>query len=95
MVMKFGYWKPRALGEPIKMLLEYLEEPYEWKYYEPDNIAEWFEQDKYNLGIHFPNLPWMIDGDVKIAQSMAILKYIGRKHGMFGGATNEEITQQV
>ena len=30
----------------------------------------------------FPNLPWMKDGDLKITQSLAILKYIARRHNL-------------
>merc|ERR1711874_274787 len=32
----------------------------------------------------FPNLPYYIDGDVKITQSNAILRHIARKHDMLG-----------
>jgi len=35
-------------------------------------------------GFDFPNLPWMIDGDVKLTQSLAILKHLARKHGLIG-----------
>lgn len=44
---------------------------------------------KHSLGIDFPNLPYYIDGDVKISQSMAIMRYIARKHGL-DGQTDEE-----
>ncbi|KAG0428915.1 hypothetical protein HPB47_024139 [Ixodes persulcatus] len=37
---------------------------------------------KPNLGLDFPNLPYYLDGDVKLTQSLAILKYLGRKHGL-------------
>ena len=36
--------------------------------------------------LDFPNLPWMKDGDLKISQSLAILKYIARRHKL----ANEE-----
>lgn len=38
----------------------------------------WFEQ-KFNLGLDFPNLPYLLDGDVKLTESKAIIKYIARK----------------
>ena len=94
MTLKFGYWNLRGMGEPIRLLMEYLEIPYEWKEYTPATANEWFEQDKINLGIDFPNLPYVIDGDFKTSQTQTILKYLGRKYGMFGGQTNEEIAQQ-
>jgi len=94
MTIQCGYWNIRGLGEPVRLLLEYLEVPYEWKAYTPENMAEWFENDKVNLGIEFPNLPYLIDGDFKTSQLQTILKYIGRKHGLFGAETNEEIAKQ-
>jgi len=35
------------------------------------------------LGIPFPNLPYLIDGDVKLAQSHAILQYLVQAYGPF------------
>ena len=43
----------------------------------------------YHPNKDFPNLPWMIDGDVKITQSLAILKYIARKHGLSHDGTQK------
>ena len=94
MSLIIGYWPIRGLAESIYLTLEYLEIPYEKKAYTRENYLEWFENDKLNLGIDFPNLPYLIDGDFKTSQSLAILKYIGRKHGLFGGESNEEITKQ-
>ena len=42
----------------------------------------WFNEKKYNLGLDFPNLPYLIDGDVKLTQSLAIMRYLGRKFGL-------------
>ena len=35
--------------------------------------------EKFELGLDFPNLPYLIDEEVKITESMAILKYICAK----------------
>lgn len=43
------------------------------------NGKEWFK-DKYKLGLAFPNLPYYIDGDVKLTISHVILKYICQKY---------------
>ena len=43
----------------------------------------WFDI-KYSLGFDFPNLPYFIDGDVKLTQTNAILRHISRKHGLDG-----------
>ena len=41
-----------------------------------NNKAEWTEQDKNSLGIEFPNLPYIIDGDFKLTECKAIAVYI-------------------
>jgi glutathione S-transferase len=46
---------------------------------------------KQSLGLDFPNLPYLIDGDVKISQSIAILRYLGRKYGLDGKSEQEKI----
>merc|ERR1711997_1297254 len=42
-------------------------------------MAEWFDV-KYKLGIPFPNLPYIIDGEVKISECFAVMKYLCRKN---------------
>jgi len=34
---------------------------------------------EFQDGFAFPNLPYLVDGDVRISQSTAMLKYIARK----------------
>jgi glutathione S-transferase len=87
--LKLGYWKIRGLAQPIRFLLEYLAIPYEDKQYTIENHKEWFEQDKQNLNIFLPNLPYVIDGDFTLTESAAIQAYVIRKSGrvdLFGGA---------
>lgn len=58
-------------------------------------MGEWLA-DKPNLGLAFPNLPYLIDGDVKLTQSLAIMRYLARKAGLFGvpaDATAAQIAQ--
>ena len=43
---------------------------------------------KNTLGLELPNLPYLIDGDFKLTQSAAILKYIARKAGLLGVSDN-------
>lgn len=40
--------------------------------------AEWLK-DKYKLGLEFPNLPYFIDGNIKLTESKAIHQYIADK----------------
>lgn len=81
-----GYWDIRGLAEPARTLLEYGGVEYEDRRYKcgqepPYDRKEWLDV-KFDLGLDFPNLPYMIDGDLKITESWAILRYIARKIGM-------------
>uniref|UniRef100_A0A0P4WG35 Glutathione S-transferase n=1 Tax=Scylla olivacea TaxID=85551 RepID=A0A0P4WG35_SCYOL len=89
-----GYWKTRCLAQPIRLLLAYKRVDYEDKQYEAGDPPDydktcWFSV-KYNLGLDFPNLPYYIDGDVKLSQTLAILRYLGRKYDL-DGKTEEEM----
>lgn len=42
----------------------------------------WFKV-KPTLPVDFPNLPYLYDGDVKISQSVTIMRYLGRKFGFW------------
>ena len=44
--------------------------------------GDWFAiGDKEKLGLDFPNLPYLINGDFKLTESMAIANYIIRRSG--------------
>ena len=45
------------------------------------NGEDWFKNDKVNLGLSFPNIPYLIDGDFKLTESIAIAKYIIKRSG--------------
>ncbi|VDP94899.1 unnamed protein product [Echinostoma caproni] len=70
------------------MFLEYLGEAYEDRLYGHDDIEKWKAQ-KYSLGLELPNLPYYIDGDLKITQSSAILRYLAEKHAMVSQTPEE------
>ncbi|XP_065302617.1 glutathione S-transferase Mu 2-like [Dermacentor albipictus] len=92
-----GYWDIRGIGEPIRYMLAYAGVPYEDKRYgfgdgpEP-SMDEWLPV-KYKLDLDFPNLPYIIDGDVRMTHSQAILRYLGRKHGL--APKDEETVRRV
>ncbi|CAI2723048.1 unnamed protein product [Schistosoma spindalis] len=88
MTPKLGYWKIRGLAQPIRLLLEYLEETYEEHAYDRNEVDAW-RNDKFKLGLKFPNLPYYIDGDFNLTQSMAIIRYIADKHNMLGACPEE------
>ncbi|CAL8130032.1 unnamed protein product [Orchesella dallaii] len=75
-----GYWKIRGLAHPVRFLLAYLEVDFEDKYYEltPELTKDYWFEDRKKLNLEFPNLPYLIDGDFKVTESRAILKYLAR-----------------
>ncbi|XP_053310301.1 glutathione S-transferase Mu 5-like [Spea bombifrons] len=94
-----GYWDIRGLAHAIRLLLEYTETPYEDKLYvtgdAPDyDRSQWLD-GKETLGLDFPNLPYLLDGDVKLTQSNTILRYIASKHGMCGETEKEKINMSL
>uniref|UniRef100_A0A8C3EZ05 glutathione transferase n=1 Tax=Chrysemys picta bellii TaxID=8478 RepID=A0A8C3EZ05_CHRPI len=48
----------------------------------PDYDTSQWTNEKDKLGLDFPNLPYLIDGQTKLTQSNAILRYVARKHKM-------------
>ena len=89
-----GYWNIRGIAEPIYLIMEYLKVPYEKKIYDVETFNEWTELDKDCLGLDFPNLPYLIDGNLKLTQTLPIMKYIGRKYKLFGRGSNEEMAKE-
>ena len=69
------------------MVLHYLEIEYQDDVIGPN----WHTtDDKFKLGLDFPNLPYYIDKDVKLTQSLAILRYIGKTNDLSGQNPQEE-----
>lgn len=94
-----GYWKIRGLAQPIRLLLNYVGEDFEDVRYEQGDAPEysrdsWFKV-KFTLGLPIPNLPYYIDGDIKITQTNAILRYIARKHNLLGATEAERVNVDV
>ncbi|GFR10614.1 glutathione S-transferase Mu 1 [Trichonephila clavata] len=78
----FAYWNIRGLAEPIRFLLHFKKVDFEEKTYVL-GTEEW-SNEKFNLELDFPNLPYYMEGDIKITQSTTILRYLARKHGLDG-----------
>lgn len=70
----FGYWPIRAAnrGNVNRYLLAYSGIDYEEKRYSPE---EW-QADKANLGMDFPNIPYIKNGDFYITESKVVSAYI-------------------
>ena len=74
-----GYWGIRGAGQTSRLLLAYCGAVWEdVKYTSPE---QWFGKDKAELNLPFPNLPYLIDGDLKLSESSAIQRHIIRKYG--------------
>uniref|UniRef100_A0A023FVI8 glutathione transferase n=1 Tax=Amblyomma parvum TaxID=251391 RepID=A0A023FVI8_AMBPA len=91
-----GYTDVRGLAQSIRNLLVYKGVQFEEKQYKAGPApgfekAEW-AKDKFSLGLQFPNLPYYTDGEVKLTQSIAILRHLGRKYDL-ASKTAQEATQ--
>jgi len=90
-----GYWNIRGLGQSIRLLLAFTGTDFNENLYNfgeaPNfNRSEWLEV-KNSLGFNFPNLPYYIDKNIKITESNAIARYIGRKNGLDGKSQEEKV----
>ena len=74
-----GYWGVRGAAQNDRLILAYTGAVWEdVKYTAPE---QWFGKDKEELGFPFPNLPYLIDGDLKLTESSAIQRYVIKKYG--------------
>ena len=88
------YWGIRGLAQPIRLALEHAGARYDDVRIDAgaadsdDYKQVWFRA-KPQVGerVPFPNLPYLLDGDVRISQSSAILRHVGRAHGLLGDGT--------
>jgi glutathione S-transferase len=63
----FGYWGIRGLGQVPRLVLAY--SGLNWKDVKYTERDQWFAKDRTGLGLQFPNLPYLIDGDFKLSES--------------------------
>ena len=90
-----GYWKIRGLASTIRYIFEYLKVDYNDVHYEQGDAPEYSREAwlsvKETLGLDFPNVPYLIHGDLKITESSAITRYVINKFGPeLAGKTPEE-----
>ena len=67
------------------MILHYTDTEYEDTVWEVTKREVWMDaKSKNDVSLDFPNLPYWIDGNVKLTQSSAILRHLARKNGLYG-----------
>ena len=93
-----GYWKIRGLASQIRYEMVYLGVDFEENQYEqgdaPDFDRSAWTNVKETLGLQFPNLPYLMDGEVKMTETNAIMKYIAAKYGpQILGTTPEQVAK--
>lgn len=97
--MILGYWPIRGLAQPIRLLLEYLAADYQERHYVTGpapgfDKSDWLgERDR--LGLDFPNLPYLIDEDLRLTESTAILRYLDDKYGLAADDPKQRATEDM
>ncbi|XP_055354120.1 glutathione S-transferase class-mu 26 kDa isozyme 7-like isoform X2 [Paramacrobiotus metropolitanus] len=69
-----------------------LEKEYEWKEFD---CKEFHDKKEKDPTLDVPNLPYYADGDLKITHSIAIIRYLGRKHGLVAKNDKDTIEQDM
>uniref|UniRef100_H2ZQB3 glutathione transferase n=1 Tax=Ciona savignyi TaxID=51511 RepID=H2ZQB3_CIOSA len=95
--IRLGYWDIRGRGQSIRLMLEYLGLDYDEIRYPRGDAPEFdcsiWLADKFKLGMDFPNLPYLIDGDTRITESWAIMKHLGYKDNLLVPGNKEQQTR--
>ena len=81
-----AYWDIRGLAEPVRLMLEYSGVEYDQKLFvsgdPPAYDRSCWTDVRDSLDLDFPNLPYYVDGKVKITESWAIMRHIARKNDL-------------
>lgn len=77
-----GYWDIRGLAQGLRYQMVFIGLLFEDRYYvhteDVFSRAVWLDQ-RYNMDLDFPNLPYFIDGDIRLTEHLAIHKYVADK----------------
>jgi glutathione S-transferase len=98
-VMRVGYWSIRGLGAPCRMMTMYAGVKARFDVYDVKpkdgggwDASSWFNTKKDLKKINpLMNLPYVIDGDVIVNQTNAVMAYIGRKLGLWAKSDSENV----
>lgn len=84
MSLTLGYWNFRGRAECLRWLLNFLKVNYKEENYvmgppPAKDRSSWIKA-KYARGYDYPNLPYIVDGDFKLTELAAIMKYVCEKY---------------
>ncbi len=75
----FGYWGVRGLGQACRYALEAAGVEYTEMRYTLAEKDVWFDDHKKSLLVSpFPNIPYLIDGEVHVTEHDEILRYVAK-----------------
>lgn len=104
-----GYWAIRGLGQPIRFLLAFTEAPFSEVRLGVNShgtlitdraveSADW-DNHRKTIELPFPNLPYLVDtsgpNDVRLTQSNAIMRYLGRRFDLYGDCESDRAAIDV
>lgn len=80
-----GYWAIRGLGQQLRCQFAYCGVDFEDKLYEVHQTEGGWDRNswldvKQTFGMDYPNLPYIIDGQTMITETVAIHRYIAKKY---------------
>ena len=96
-LMRIGYWSIRGLGAPCRMMTMYAGVKAKFDVYDVKpkvgggwDASSWFGPKKELKKINpLMNLPYVIDNDVIVNQTNAVMTYLGRKLNLWGTTSSE------
>lgn len=84
------YFPVRARAEHIRLMLEDLKLPYKMEIIPKENWRTYREAAKGTAELPFGQLPVLRYGDLQLAQSGAIARYLARKYHLYGSNEKEK-----
>ena len=80
-ISEVGCWDVRGLGRHVIYVAEFVHVPYKTKLYAEceDGSGKYCFYQKYHLGLHFTNIPYLRKGDFNITETLVIIHYLCEK----------------